>query len=169
MLELLPSTSDFPIYWLRSNCARNAKRSIFQIFWKEHCCANFFFLKLATSDLHHRPNFDQGFWIWTQILPAQCTMGHNTWFVVAVLLLYRPKVLVIMLPFNHFYNSNTAATIQVLCLIVHCAGPFWVQNQNSWSKPGLLWRSEVANSKNKNLAQQCTFQKIWKILLYRIS
>ena len=37
------------------------ERSIFQIFWKEHCCANFFFLKLATSDLPHRPNFDQGF------------------------------------------------------------------------------------------------------------
>ena len=76
----------------------STKRSIFQIFWKEHCCAIFFFLKLATSDLHHRSNFDQGFWIWTQILPAQCTMGHNTWFVVAVLLLYRSKILVIMLP-----------------------------------------------------------------------
>ena len=73
------------------------QRSIFQTFWRLHCCAIFLFLKLATSDLHHRPNFDQAFWFWTQILPAQYEMGHKNWFVVAVLLLYRPKILVIMM------------------------------------------------------------------------
>ena len=41
------------------------QRSIFQIFWKPHCCPNFLFLKLGISDLHHRPSFEQGFWIWT--------------------------------------------------------------------------------------------------------
>ena len=82
-------SSDNIIIWV--------KRSIFQIFWKKHCCAIFLFLKLATSDLRHRPNFDQGFWFWTQILTAQYAMGQQNWFVVAVLLLYMPKILVIML------------------------------------------------------------------------
>ena len=37
------------------------ERSIFQIFWKVHCCAKFLFLELATSDLHNKPGFDQNF------------------------------------------------------------------------------------------------------------
>jgi len=37
------------------------ERSIFQIFWKVHCCAKFLFLELATSDLHNKPGFDQEF------------------------------------------------------------------------------------------------------------
>ena len=49
--------------------------------------------------------------------------------------------------------------------INHCEGSIWVQNQNLWTKPGLWWRSEVPNSKNKNLGQQSSFQKVWKILL----
>ena len=35
----------------------NIIRSIFQIFWKPHSCPDFLFLKLGTSDLHHRPCF----------------------------------------------------------------------------------------------------------------
>ena len=31
----------------------------------------FLFLDLGTSDLHHRPGFDQLFWFWTQIEPAK--------------------------------------------------------------------------------------------------
>ena len=68
------------------------------------------------------------FWFWTQILPAQWTMGHNIWFVVAVLLLYRTKILAVMLPL-------TSSTV-LIQLQLHYAGSFWVQNQhNSWSIP----------------------------------
>ena len=49
--------------------------------------------------------------------------------------------------------------------INHCEGSIWVQNQNLWTKPGLWWRSEVPNSKNKKMGQQSSFQKVWKILL----
>ena len=52
--------------------------------------------------------------------------------------------------------------------INHCAGQFWVQIQNPCSKPGLWWRSEIPNFKNKKSVQQCGFQKIWKILLLTI-
>ena len=48
----------------------------------------------------------------------------------------------------------------------HCACPIWGQDQHNWLKLGLWWRSEVLNSINKNLAQQCVFQKVWKILLF---
>ena len=52
------------------------KRSIFQMFcWKPYCCPEFLFLKLGISDLHHRPGFEQGFWIWTQNWPAQWLIG----------------------------------------------------------------------------------------------
>jgi predicted NUDIX family NTP pyrophosphohydrolase len=87
-------------------------------------------------------------------------MGHNTWFVVAVLLLYRPKIFVIMLPLTTSTVVIQLQQFSYLCLIVHYAGPFWVQNQNSWSKPGLLWRYEVADFKNKNLAQQEDLENI---------
>ena len=39
----------------------------------------------------------------------------------------------------------------------HCAGPIRIQN--------LLWRSEISNSKNKNLGQHSGIQKDWKIYL----
>ena len=51
-LEVFQSETDLrPIF----------KRSIFQTFWKDDCCPIFLFLELETSDLHHRPSFDQFF------------------------------------------------------------------------------------------------------------
>ena len=37
------------------------KRSIFQTFWKTHCCTKFLFFELTSPELHHRLCFDQGF------------------------------------------------------------------------------------------------------------
>ena len=38
-----------------------SKRSVFQIFWKVHCCPDFLFLKLRIPNLHHGSHFDQEF------------------------------------------------------------------------------------------------------------
>ena len=61
------------IFWEGHKIWKNLplKRSIFQTFWKPHCCTKFLFLEIMTTDLHHRPGFDQIFWFWTQIGPAQ--------------------------------------------------------------------------------------------------
>ena len=37
---------------------------------------------------------------------------------------------------------------------------------NTWFVAAVWWRSEVATSENKNLEQQSTFQKIWRILIF---
>ena len=69
----------------------NCERSIFQTFWKVHCCAKSLFFELETSNC-----------------------GNLLTFLIEKI---------------------------------------------------KLSQSEVSKSKNKDLAQQCTFQKVWKILL----
>ena len=139
------------------------ERSIFQMFWKPHCCTKFLFLKLTSPEIHHRLSFDQGFLFWTQIVPAQ-------WYIITNLqqLYYycRSQKAVIILPLTTSTIVIHLPQIKRYAPFTHWAGPIWVQNQNFWSKPG-LWRRSVINiSKNKNLLQQCGFQKIWKIHLW---
>ena len=141
------------------------KTSIFLIFWKPQCCPNCLFLDLASLDLPHKPNFDQAFWIWTQTWT--CTVIE--WSIVTDLwqLYYycRSQKLIIILPVTASTVIVQLQQISYYAPFNYCAGTIWVQSQVSWSKLGLCWRSELGNSKNKILEQQCGFQKIWTILL----
>ena len=67
----------------------------------------------------------------------------------------------------YYYSRSQKLVSMTYCALCRSNLTIWVKNQNPWSKLGLWWRSEVANSKTKKMAQQCTFQKIWKILLWQ--
>ena len=109
------------------------------------------------------------FWPRIFILNFDWTSTVVKWYIITNLqqLYYycRSQNAVIILPLTTSTIVIQLPQIMHYALFIHCAGPIWVQNQKFWSKPG-LWRKSVVNiSKNKNLVQQCGFQKIWKILL----
>ena len=137
------------------------ERSIFQIFWKPHCCTKFLFLKLTSPDLHHRLNFDQD-------LNSDWTCTVVKWYIITNLqqLYYycRSQKAVIIHPLTTSTIVIQLPQIMHYAPFTHCAGLIKIQNQKFWSKPG-LWRRYVVNISKKKLVQHCNFQKIWKIML----
>ena len=65
----------------------------------------------------------------------------------------KSQKVVIISPFTTSKLVIQLPQISYYAPINHCSGQFWVEIQNHCSKPGLWWRSEISNNKNKKSGQ----------------
>ena len=90
-------------------------------------------LELVTLDLHHSLGFDQEFWFWTQIGPAQWLNWGITFYLIWGCCITTLEATNQLSPGNRFgtwYQFQTSNTTATNAPLNHCAGSIWVQNQS---------------------------------------
>ena len=119
------------------------QRSIFQTFWKLHCCTKSVFFELETS------NFGYLLIFWFPLTVQSFSKIEQQMPILECLVNCKIKKHQRGDPYEISMLYNLAETLHSSAKLKICKQP----------------KFEVSNSKNKDLVTQCTFQKVWKILL----